>query len=397
MARKDIIILDDMIADDGGRAESRPGEPSGHKPAAGKRGALIRIACFWALIVVLIAAMNNVIGIGDDAYDNRGRIASFYRQPENTIDVVFIGASSMYRGWSSMVAWREYGITSYAYATSAQPTAAYQFIIKDIKKTQTPKVFVLDLRSYRSNPEPTDNYISGAIRKVTDNMPFSWNRINAIDYMLDSIGIKTDNRNFDYYFSFMLYHNRWTRGKKALNIGSDKYNKTQGTRVGKEIFDVYDFPVEKLSKPTDKTAPLPESIEKNLDDLLAYLKESDTEATFLLLPCLASEHDRELFNTVEATLDKNGFPYLDLLDSAAEMGLDYKTDFYDKKHLNVYGMDKSTRFLSEYLIGKYGLEDHRGDPKYAVWDAAYDEYVSQMKNYIKEENAAPPTSFEDVQ
>ncbi|MDR1496066.1 MAG: hypothetical protein LBS67_04005 [Clostridiales Family XIII bacterium] len=396
MARKEILILEDMIPDGGGQVAESSGETPCPQPAGGRRRTPIRIVCFWALVAVLIAAMNGVIGIGDDGYDNRGRIASFYRQPENTIDVVFIGGSTMYRGWSSMVAWREYGITSYSYSTSAQPTAAHRFIIEDIKKTQSPKVFVLGLRSYRSDPEPTDSNITGAIRKVTDNMPFSLNRLHAIDYMLDSIGIETDNHNFDYYFSFMLYHNRWTEGKKALNIGPDRYNKTQGTRIGKEIFRVYDFPVEKLSKPTAKAAPLSANTEKNLNDLTDYLKDSGDEATFLLLPYLASEHDRELFNTVKSILDEKGFSYIDLLDSAAEMGIDYKTDFYDKTHLNVYGMDKSTRFLSEYLIREYGLEDHRGDPKYAVWDDAYDEYVSQMKDYMEKEDAAPPTSFEGV-
>ncbi|MDR2163604.1 MAG: hypothetical protein LBO70_06675, partial [Clostridiales Family XIII bacterium] len=358
--------------------------------------AWIRIACFWGLVAALVLALNSIIGIGDDKYDNRGRISSFYRQPEDTIDVVFIGASSMYRGWSSMMAWHEYGITSYAYATSAQPAAACQFIIKDVLKTQSPKVFVLDLRSYRGNPEPTDRYITGAIRKVTDNMPFSRNRIDAIDYMLDSIGIETGNRNLDYYFSFLLYHNRWTEGREAFDIGRDIYNKTQGTRIGDEIFGVYDFPVDKLSKPTDKAAPLPEKIEENLTDLLNFLKESDTKATFLLLPCLVSENDRELFNTAESIIAKNGFSYLNLMDSTSEMGIDYKTDFYDKKHMNVYGMDKSTRFISEYLIREYGLSDHRGDPKYSLWDDAYEEYVSQMKSYIEGKGITPPTSLEGV-
>jgi hypothetical protein len=151
--------------------------------------------------------------------------------------------------------------------------------------------------------------------------------------------------------------------------------------VGKEIFKIFDFPVESNSKPTDETLPLPSNIENNLKELIASLEENNISSTFLLLPCIVSEDDRKLFNTVKAILDEHEIPYLDLLDKADEIGLDYSHDFYDKKHLNVYGMEKSTHFLAKYLKETYDLPDHRGDANYANWDAAYDVYISQMNKF----------------
>jgi len=50
----------------------------------------------------------------------------------------------------------------------------------------------------RSMSLPGKSRVSaGDIRKVTDNMKFSLNRINAIDAALDYAGIKTSNGNRD--------------------------------------------------------------------------------------------------------------------------------------------------------------------------------------------------------
>ena len=48
-----------------------------------------------------------------------------------------------------------------------------------------------------------------------------------------------------------------------------------------------------------------------------------------------------------------------------ELGLNWDEDTQDKgDHLNVYGAEKVTSYLGNYLEENYELEDHRNDPAY---------------------------------
>ncbi|WP_092330989.1 hypothetical protein [Butyrivibrio sp. YAB3001] len=53
---------------------------------------------------------------------------------------------------------------------------------------------------------------------------------------------------------------------------------------------------------------------------------------------------------------------MDLFDYVDEMGIDTKTDFADKGHLNNDGAKKVSDFLGEYLVNHYELTDFRNVP-----------------------------------
>lgn len=51
-----------------------------------------------------------------------------------------------------------------------------------------------------------------------------------------------------------------------------------------------------------------------------------------------------------------GYDYLDFEPDSKTIGLDYKEDFYNDEHMNVYGQQKFTAYLGQYLIDHYGLQ-----------------------------------------
>jgi len=342
------------------------------------KATIIKLVLFAAIFALLFAVVSHILGVGDDKYDNRGRIRAFYKQPKDSVDVVLIGASSLYRGWSSMVAWEDFGITSWAYATSAQPVTVKNYIIEDVEERQHPDLIVLDIRNYMNVPSPDNPAVSGAIRKVVDNMPFSKNRIDAINYSLDMIGIESDHNRLEWYFSFYTFHNRWESDLSRSDFGS-KLNETQGTRVGKEIFRVK--PREEPIIDKDQKADLAPYIRDNLENTINYVKEHDLNVVFLALPFEVKDSEQQKLNALFAMLDDSGLPYLNLTDQADEMGIDFATDFYDRKHLNYWGMRKATDYLAAYFIAHYGLEDHRGDSEYSRWDEAEGEYQEELSRY----------------
>ena len=66
------------------------------------------------------------------------------------------------------------------------------------------------------------------------------------------------------------------------------------------------------------------------------------------------------------------------------MGLDPATDFYNKKHVNVRGAEKYTKFFADYLTKKYELVDHREDSVYEPWWELYKESYLLYTRPLKE-------------
>ena len=63
------------------------------------------------------------------------RVRAFYKEPENSLDMVLIGSSAAYTTFSSTVAWKEEGFTSYTLATSGAPMGIAKSMLKEVVKT----------------------------------------------------------------------------------------------------------------------------------------------------------------------------------------------------------------------------------------------------------------------
>ena len=84
---------------------------------------LIKVICFLLIGVLLFLAISNiVIPKWVTPADNRMSyiMQGFYKEPKNSLDVIFMGNSDVYRGISPITLWDEYGIASYNYVSSGQ-------------------------------------------------------------------------------------------------------------------------------------------------------------------------------------------------------------------------------------------------------------------------------------
>ena len=94
-----------------------------------------------AIIFVLIA----VLGIGlispafvvNNEWDMR-HVHGFFLEPEDSLDVVLIGASQLYTGYSAPLAWRDYGFTSYPLAVSNIPARLYGSLLTEAVNVSMP-------------------------------------------------------------------------------------------------------------------------------------------------------------------------------------------------------------------------------------------------------------------
>ena len=70
------------------------------------------------------------------------------------------------------------------------------------------------------------------------------------------------------------------------------------------------------------------------------------------------------------------------------MFIDWPTDSIDGVHSNIFGANKMTNYIGEYLNNNYKLINHKNDPKYSRWDSDLINYNFRIKKlYLKLETA----------
>lgn len=126
-------------------------------------------------------------------------------EERNSIDFVMVGSSTVCRYFDPMHAWNTYGFASYDYSTHSIPAAVSVSAINELYKTQHPKVIAVETRLFVSSR--WTNEISGGFRNFMDSIPFSANRMRAINYYAKLNDISFEDA-ASAYFDLLSYQYR---------------------------------------------------------------------------------------------------------------------------------------------------------------------------------------------
>lgn len=166
-----------------------------------------------ALIFVLIA----VLGIGlispmlvaNNDWDKR-HVHGFFLEPEDSLDVVLIGASQLYTGYSAPLAWQQYGYTSYPLTVSNIPARLYGSLLTEAVDRQHPKLIVVDIDGFINDENPET--LEANLRKWIDNIPWSRNRLETIRTCVPR------ELQASFYFNIAKYHTNWYQVGKWVPV-----------------------------------------------------------------------------------------------------------------------------------------------------------------------------------
>ncbi len=309
-----------------------------------------------------------------------------YHEPENTLDVVFIGSSACYTFWSPMVAYEMYGITSFDYAQGGMPADLMEYCIREMERYQNPQVIAIDARVflYRDintilKAEDGSRYIDdGHIRAVSDTMPNGWNRFCMLwsvrDLLKDGWATQLD---------LLFYHDRW---KELLKQGGTALY-TDVSRDSTKGFDWHDE-VQVHPHPGDfssitEVQPLSDETTEVLKKLCAYCEEQGLQTIFVAIPTapMTAEQKKQYNYMAQVIAEYEGIDFLNMNDHVAAMGLSYETDFLDEVHGNYSGATKFTTYFGEWLKQNYDLPDRRGQAGYEFWQEDLASW-NQMLSYL---------------
>lgn len=289
----------------------------------------------------------------------------FYAEPKDTIDMVMIGSSPVYPYYVAPKLWGEYGITSYPLSSNVQRPKSTIYIVKEALKTQSPELFVFEMRMYTYDEGSMEDNMSFT-RGVTDNLKYSLNRVQLINAVVPDI-----SERYTFYFDIFKYHSNWKTlmlADQYTSLFYERLHPLKGYAMNDKVVPGEGEDYSMI------TAEMPMSIEQEevLHQLLTYLNENNLNALFIVSPTTLNEEMQMQFNYIGNIVTSHGYNFLNMNNYYEEIGLDFATDFYDGGgHTNSLGAEKCTAFLGQYLAENYEFADKRGNEKYHAWDDAY--------------------------
>ena len=130
-----------------------------------------------------------------------------------------------------------------------------------------------------------------------------------------------------------------------------------------------------------------------LVEFLQYCQQEKLDnVVFVNLPRYYEYEDQsdllKRVDDISQIVTQYGFPFWDLQKETEQIGLDVQTDFYNAHHLNVYGQQKLTNYLGNWIINEHNLVPReQSSENIQHWQKAA-QIAEKFHAYAKEETAA---------
>ena len=314
---------------------------------------------------------------------DENRVIMLHKEPKNTIDVLLIGSSATYSGFSSSYAYEKYGFTSYPYALGGATCTMWKPALQDALRTQKPKLVVVDVFGGGYDAEMIRTRCN-QVYTIMAHYPLSPEKISLakeIERNIDRTSVAS------LLFPILRYH---------INIAPNIRKIRQRMRA--ETFGPSPLKgietksrIRKLRKIDNSafetgTKELEGGSERVIREFLDYCKEKDINVLFVKYPLVLKKNEPEEIdvtlraNRVVEIAEEYGYPTLNLQKQFYEIGLRETGDFYNHGHPNVYGQKKVTDSLGRYIRDEMGI----GPTDLSEKDkAAWDESVRHYHGFVR--------------
>ena len=311
---------------------------------------------FLAIFVVSLYYLNILLVKKSPHGINQAR--AMYAQPEDSIDVVFLGSSHVHYDVNTAYLWKEHGVAAYDYSSAEQPLWITYYRIKEFLKTQHPKLIVIDLFS---PAYLTDDYQYDFLAENTYGLKLTKNKIDAIRDMMEP------DRVLDFFPAFFAMHSRYGEITEEDWIGVTDPERL----VNFKGFTPYvEYGHWDLNEPSqDQAIGYTPKQFKFLEKIWVLAEEEGIPLFFMVAPYAAVQPEEEMFyNRSQQIFMEAGVPCPNYCHFYESIGLDPDFDLYDESHLSYTGSIKFTEYLYQDIAAYTELPDRRGEEGYESWD-----------------------------
>lgn len=346
---------------------------------------IIKIISFSLILSVLLYVLSYMAK--PDGCDLE-HIEGFYSERDNSYDIIGIGGSATFVYYAPLKSWEDHGIVSYDYAANTVQPELYKTMIKEILKTQRPKLIVVDARAFQyRDKDNLDSQPPGEVpyRNTLTGMRLSQNKI---DFINQNVGTQIEDEKISYYFDLIKYHDNIVHFnsnniKMMLGKYKDPYNGFYFVPKVEKI-EQYDFK-------TEKKKALSTDTEAILIDLLDYMDSTGIDYLFTVSPYAEKKEHKMTFNYVQKIIEERGYKFIDCNEYTEQMGLNYSINLYNENHVNIFGAEKYTDFLNQYILDNYSIPNRKNDAKYSFMNT----YLNDWKNDVEKTKAEITKLIED--
>ena len=271
-------------------------------------------------------------------------VKGFYDLEKNSIDVLFLGPSQSYFSVNAQKLTNEYGIPSYDFGASSQELITTYYYLQEALKTQNPKVVMVEICQFFYADEefaerPKDNRIV-------------WN-YSAMHFSFAKYRSLYERFHHDFWaatqFCFlpiMVYHSNWV----SLPESSSNFTVNRGYLA---VDTNMPLTLAYTGEDEGEEKEIPRITCQAITNIVDLCSAKGIEVIFFKSP--VSTWTRNDSKTVKSYMQEQGLVYLELNDYLDQIGIDPAADFYNEWHLNVFGANKTTDFIAQYLMDRYPL------------------------------------------
>lgn len=324
-----------------------------------KKTNIIRIICFLLIFALLVQGTTLFFKASDT--NTLISLRALDNEYPNDIDVLVLGQSDVYTGFVPTVAYDEYGYSSFAYGMSAIPASIMPAVLEHASLKQHPKVLLVEITAFSKPDKYFDR--TAELHSYIDNLPIGKERLDFIKKYV------SDDKKEQFFRPTATYHSNWKMSDECVKRSLVRFmSRTQKRNVLKG----FSASARKLEKPItkkDKDFCFDTKSREYLDSFIQTCKDNGYEnVLFVRFPHVRKIQNKDAMKEIEKTIKESGYDFLNLNDKNKKLGIDVMKDYYGADHMNLYGAEKNTRYLSEYLVKHYDLQKHT-DPEFLErWD-----------------------------
>lgn len=346
---------------------------------------IIRCIAFM-LIAALLLSIVTMIYLPKWSYDNEvGQVSGFYQEDKNTIDVIGLGSCNMYSSFSPVIMYEKFGITGYNMCCPDQEESTSYYYIKEALKTQKPKVVILESLFFSlKNNSKREHYNRFAV----DYLPPSLNKIMLAAEIAKTEAplMKTYDPTapdplltfFGYLFPILRYHGKTDLKDSDLTyfLENDLYNFYKGGLPQYTYTTNDDNFFSKVFNSPD----INDTTKKFFPKIVKLCEDNGIQLVVMKSPNYARwGYDDKQTKVIRDFVAGYGIPFVDF--HSDELNTFEEYDYgYSTGRLNVYGMNKLSEEMGQWLVDNLGLTPTVLDEESkARWDNCVAQYYAVSK------------------